>query len=141
MATITPILTLEAQLKRGLRKHLKELGFTKSGSGDLLPPSDSKESIQHLHRQQREAKLLAASAFISNRWDHARGYLANGCDVVPERIAPRLELIDAETWQSDLFRLVSLSWSIPVYLWIWASDAFSSMGHRERQADWDTRSR
>ena len=80
----------------------------------MLPAADSKESIRHLHRQQREAKLQAAREFVADSWTVMQDHMANGSDVVPERIAPCLELVDAETWQSSLFRLASLSWSIPV---------------------------
>jgi site-specific DNA recombinase len=38
-------------------------------------------------------------------------YFAQGSDIDPEKIVPALELIEADTWQSDLFRLASLSWS------------------------------
>ena len=55
-------------------------------------------------------------------------HLADGIDVQPEYIRPRLELIDAHTWQSDLFRLASLSWSVPV------SEGF---GRRLRYLVWD----
>ncbi len=55
-------------------------------------------------------------------------YLADGSDVQPEHIRPRLELINADTWQSDLFRLASLSWSVPV------SEGF---GRRLRYLVWD----
>jgi hypothetical protein len=39
---------------------------------------------------------------------------AEGIDIVPANIRPELELIMGGTWQSDLFRLASLTWSVPV---------------------------
>ena len=41
-------------------------------------------------------------------------FFASGVDVIPQKISPRLELIDSNCWQSDLFRLASLTWSVPV---------------------------
>ncbi len=41
-------------------------------------------------------------------------YFADGREVVPSSIRPALELVEAETWQSNLFRLASLTWSVPV---------------------------
>jgi hypothetical protein len=41
---------------------------------------------------------------------------------------PRLELVEADTWQSDLFRLAGLSWSVPVS---------AGFGRRLRYLVWD----
>src|SRR4029079_5050801 len=46
----------------------------------------------------------------------------------PTRVMPRLELIDADTWQSDLFRLATFSWSVPVS---------AGFGRRLRYLVWD----
>ena len=43
-----------------------------------------------------------------------RKFFADGVDVVASRVCPRLELVDSGTWQSRLFRLASLTWSVPV---------------------------
>jgi hypothetical protein len=55
-------------------------------------------------------------------------HFASGSDIDPERVTPRLELINAETWQSDLFRLATLSWSVPVS---------AGFGRRMRYLVWD----
>jgi hypothetical protein len=57
-----------------------------------------------------------------------REHFAAGTDVDPRRVAPKLELIDAGTWQSDLFRLATLSWSVPVS---------AGFGRRLRYLVWD----
>ena len=52
----TPVIsafTLEANLKRKIRAHLRKLGFEKAPGGALKPPSSSKESIRTLHQEQR----------------------------------------------------------------------------------------
>ena len=41
-------------------------------------------------------------------------YFADGSDVVVGKIDPELELIRSDTWQSDLFRMACLTWSVPV---------------------------
>ena len=50
-------------------------------------------------------------------------------EVNPESIAPELERVRAQTWQADLFRLASLTWSVPV------SNGF---GRRLRYLVWDS---
>lgn len=41
-------------------------------------------------------------------------HFASGSDIDPARISPVLERIKSDTWQSDLFRLASLTWAVPV---------------------------
>lgn len=55
-------------------------------------------------------------------------HFAEGDDVDPLKVEPFLELIKADTWQSDLFRLASLSWSVPVS---------AGYGRRLRYLVWD----
>jgi hypothetical protein len=109
-----PLLTLEAQIKRNLRRHLASLGFQKDENGLLRPPEVSKACFRTLHLAQRNARLQKESAFIKSHWKTLKCKFANGDEVEPRLISPRLELISADTWQSDLFRLASLTWSVPV---------------------------
>lgn len=131
MKTKSPVIaafTPEAILKRKIRAHLRKLGFQKGHKGSLLPPSSSKETIRALHSDQRKAGLRTHRAFIQEAFPRLKKYLAEGKDIDPEKIVPELELIEAGTWQSELFRLASLSWSVPV------SNGF---GRRLRYLVWD----
>jgi len=58
--------------------------------------------------------LEAEREFIVEHWPLLRSHCANGSEVEPSRVAPRLELIEAHTWQSNLFRMSALTWSVPV---------------------------
>ncbi len=127
-AVIVSALTTEANLKRRVRSHLKKLGFAKAPDGSLVPPSSSKETIRALHQDQRKALLKAQRRFIQENFPKLALHFANGSEVDPSKIRPRIELIDAETWQSDLFRLASLSWSVPVS---------AGFGRRLRYLVWD----
>lgn len=108
------LLALESRIKRELRVHMRTLGFIRSANGELRPPDDSKESLRSLHRLQREERLAQEGRFIEREWPELRNHFADGKEVNPARISPRLELVLAETWQSRLFRLASLTWSVPV---------------------------
>ena len=114
MAKVIKISALEALIKHRLRSHLRNLGFRKTRDGLLLLPGDSKESLRLLHRAQRLERLNKEQAFINSEWPKLRGYFADGSEVRPSSINPRLEQIQADTWQSKLFRLASLTWSVPV---------------------------
>jgi len=111
---IIPVFSLEARIKRSLRNHLKKVGFTRTPTGLLQPPNDSKEAIRSLHSAQRNSLLKREGDFIKRSWPKLKDYFANGPDIVPRKIEPSLELIEGGTWQSDLFRLASLIWSVPV---------------------------
>lgn len=111
---IIPLFTLEARIKRSLRNHLKKVGFTRAQNGFLQPPNGSKETIRSLHSAQRSALLRRESDFVDRHWPKLRDYFAEGSEIVPDEIDPNLELIEGGTWQSDLFRLASLLWSVPV---------------------------
>jgi hypothetical protein len=127
-SVVISALTLEARLKRRIRGHLRKLGFDHGPDGALIAPSSSKESIRALHFEQRREGLKAHRKFVRAVLPELEGYFANGSEVDPEKIQPRLELIEASTWQSNLFRLASLSWSVPVSY---------GFGRRLRYLVWD----
>src|SRR6185437_2191503 len=107
----------------------RTLGFTKDEAGQLVAPISSKDSIRTLHRVQRRERIRTQREFIKERLRSFRQHFAAGTDIDAARVAPRIELIDAETWQSDLFRLATLSWSVPVS---------AGFGRRLRYLVWDT---
>lgn len=118
----------EANLKRKIRSHLHKLGFERTASGALRPPSSSKETVRTLHQEQRKAILREQRTFLAKNLATLSRHFANGHEVDPSRISPRLELVKAATWQSDLFRLASLTWSVPVS---------AGFGRRLRYLVWD----
>ncbi|WP_434108403.1 Druantia anti-phage system protein DruA [Paraburkholderia caffeinilytica] len=126
--TVVRVSTKEALLKRRLRRHLSNLGFRRSEEGVLEAPGTSKEIIRHLHAPQRQELLQGESDFITRQLPRLADYFASGNEVNPEHISPRLERVPSNSWQGDLFRLASLTWSVPV------SRGF---GRRLRYLVWD----
>src|SRR4051812_25932667 len=109
MAPVISAFSPEATLKRKVRAHLRTLGFSKDASGHLVAPASSKESIRVLHRVQRRERIRGQKDFIKDQLRILRSHFAAGSEIDPARVAPHLELINAKTWQSDLFRLATLS--------------------------------
>jgi hypothetical protein len=105
---------VEASLKRSLRRHLKSLGFHRGRQGKLLPPGASKDVYRALHLGQRKELLRSEDGFIKSSWPRLISCFANGSDINPGLVSPVLQLVLPGTWQSDLFRLACLTWSIPV---------------------------
>lgn len=118
----------EAKIKKKLRQHLRDLGFQKSKDGKLQIEGDGKDVIRGLHAAQRSDRLKANEDFIAAKAAKLLKHFAFGNDVDPTRISPVLERVAAGTWQGDLFRLASLTWSVPV------SHGF---GRRLRYLVWD----
>jgi len=58
--------------------------------------------------------LARENGFIESEWPNLKNHFADGNDVDASNVRPRLELVDSGTWQSRLFRLASLTWSVPV---------------------------
>ncbi|MCC8689067.1 Druantia anti-phage system protein DruA [Xanthomonas campestris] len=127
-ARIIELSAREARLKRLVRKHLRDLGFQRAPDGSLQPPSLDKESYRNFHRSQRANKLEANSRWLGLNQARLVRWFADGMDIDPTAVTPELELVSKETWQSDLFRLASLYWQIPV------SDGY---GRRMRFLVWD----
>jgi hypothetical protein len=130
---LIPALKDEANLKRRIRDHLKSLGFTKASDGSLCPPDLSKETYRHLHRKHRKAKLDRSERWFKEKLEELKTYFASGAEIDPENIVAELEEIppskmNGEDWRGYLFRLASLTWSVPVS---------SGYGRRMRFLVWD----
>ncbi|MBL8688957.1 MAG: DUF4338 domain-containing protein [Rhodospirillaceae bacterium] len=125
---VITLATREASLKRRLRYHLKTLGFTKNEEGLLAPPGETKAVIRAIHGAQRSDRLAQSQRFITERFPSLVKHFASGSDIDPARISPVLERVYSDTDEGDLFRLASLTWSVPV------SQGF---GRRLRYLVWD----
>lgn len=128
-AKVVAIAARQANLKRRIRRHLLSLGFQRSkDDGHLVVSGTGKDVIRALHLSQRNDRLRANREFIADQLPLLSKHFASGTDVDPLRISPELELVSSGTWQSNLFRLASLTWAVPV------SNGF---GRRLRYLVWD----
>jgi hypothetical protein len=128
-AKVVAIAARQANLKRRIRRHLLSLGFQRSkDDGHLIISGTGKDVIRALHLAQRNDRLRANRDFIADQLPLLNKHFASGTDVDPLHISPELELVSSGTWQSNLFRLASLTWAVPV------SNGF---GRRLRYLVWD----
>ena len=117
-----------ATLRRKLRKHLRELGYKRSDDGSLLPPSATKETYRHFHTVQRGDRLNKHQELTARATTEFLPHFAAGTDIVASAIRPRLAVVEPGTFESELFRIATLTWQIPV------SEGF---GRRLRFLVWD----
>ena len=110
----TQLKNLERHIKRQLETHLLELGFKRNANGGFYSPNGNKESIRQYHLAQRRERQKSAEKFMTEKLPKVISYFASGNEVIPEKISPRLEIISSGTIESDIFRVATLTWSIPV---------------------------
>jgi len=127
-AQVIKINPIEAKLKRRVREHLKNLGFGRDSNGALVPPGQGKDVVRALHKPQRRQIVLDSAALIKSGLPRLNHYFADGSEISVDAISPRLERVHSGTWQANLFRLASLTWSVPVS---------SGYGRRLRFLVWD----
>ncbi len=115
-------------LRRRVYRHLRDIGFIRMADGSLLPPENTKETVRGLHANQKRAKLIRNRPLLDEWLPRLIRNFADGAEINPAMIQPELELVNPATWQSKLFRVASLTWSVPV------SEGF---GRRMRFLVWD----
>ena len=128
MGTVARPFSPEAALKRALRAHLRNLGFTKNEDGELVLPGVGKETIRKMHRGQRRERLIAAQDFLTRALPRCLPSFADGTEIDPNNIRLRLRAVRSETIEADLFRVATLTWSVPVSV---------GFGRRMRYLVWD----
>ena len=75
-------------------------------------PGDSKDTIRAMHLAARMRDLSAAQNWITNAWRLRGRYFANGADINPERIHPKIVPVRT-TAEQDIYRLARYTWSLP----------------------------
>jgi len=120
---------LEASIRRRLRWHFRELGFTRNGQTGILPRTNEKAALRALHHKRRSEHLREEKAFIGEAYPRLKHFFASGSDLRPEEISARLQLVESGTEESDLFRLACLTWGVPVS---------AGYGRRLRFLAWDS---
>jgi len=108
-------LDLQAQkLRSAITRSLRKQGYSVRKGLINIPEGASKESLRNLHQLAVKRKLADAKAQLHHYEDRLIQFIANGDQVQPDRIKPRLVLVNPKSLDELLFRYISLHWSIPV---------------------------
>lgn len=111
-----------------VKKELKSNGFGFSDGLIIKPKLENKEDIRRLHAPARADKYKKNKDFLEKKEEKLLTFFANGDEIDIERFWPNLEVVEANTLQSDIFNYATLLWSVPV------SQGF---GRRMRFLVWD----
>lgn len=109
---ITP--SIQAALKRAITISLKKQGFTVVGERALYPVNPTKDHLRTLHSLAVRTKIEKARESLAKKERDLVNYIAEGPEIVPDRISPRLVQVKPNTKEELLFRYATLHWSIPV---------------------------
>ena len=125
---VAKVFSPEANLKRAIRRHFTTLGFEKADDGTLVLPGTGKDVVRRLHAGQRTEKLESGKAFLDRVSSKLLPHFADGSEIDPSRIQLTLRRVHSDTLEADIFRMATLTWSVPVS---------AGFGRRLRYLVWD----
>ena len=102
---------LAARIRSELETHLGLLKLPNSFGTSQIP---SKDAIRRMHELHRGEVLQKARGLLESHGEELEEALAPGSEVDPPAISPFIVPVGPETPESRLFRLASLTWSVPV---------------------------
>lgn len=104
----------EQYLRTAIIEVLLKQGYRVDNGVINMPENPSKEDYRSLNSLAIQRKLEKASSTLKLQEERLIKYIANGYEVIPERISPRLVLVESNSDNALLFRYACLHWSIPV---------------------------
>ena len=101
-------------LRSNIIESLREQGFIVE-DGQIVPPSHlNKARRRDLHSTATRHAIEKAKRALIRYEPLLLERIANGADLMPELISPRLVEVKADSIEEKLFRYAGLHWSIPV---------------------------
>ena len=101
----------EAELRQKVLDELRSLGLVYI-DGRLSLIAKEKDFQRQVHSPAREVELHKASSWLQKIWPTYRKYFAEGHEIHPEKIQPKLIEVTTQQ-QRNLFRLARYTWSLP----------------------------
>lgn len=100
-------------LRADILQHIEQLGLV-SGNGNGSTAVFSKEGIRAAHAYQRACYMEREAQMLGRKWSKLMENFAEGYEVDPDTIDPRLELVESDKESGRLFRFATTLWSAPV---------------------------
>jgi len=102
------------KLRRAISRVLRKQGYSVRENTFQVPAGSSKDVFRRVNLLAVKHKLDLAKPRLARYEDCLLKYIANGAEVVPSQVTPRLVLVQPESEHELLFRYACLHWSIPV---------------------------
>ncbi len=103
----------ENELRQKVKRYLWRQGYSIRQRSFTADRMLSKESLRALHIPQRKLRLEKEADFLVTRGLQQLNRFAEGNEIIPEKVVPKLIPIKAGTEDADLFRMATLLWSVP----------------------------
>lgn len=101
------------RLRKAVLRRLNQQGYSLK-QGVISPPGNNKDSLRHLQLLAVQHKRVQSGRQLKGDESLFLHHIANGTEVDPEKILPRLVEVKSRSFDERLFRYVALHWSIPV---------------------------
>lgn len=102
------------RLRRSILAALRKQGYQTKGQIIQFDRESTKDNIRELHTLAVAHRRERASPGLQRHESRLLQYIANGEELDPFKVQPRLVLVKPGTEHELLFRYASLHWSIPV---------------------------
>lgn len=99
-------------LKNDIIRELKSSGFIVNKN--ILDHGSCKIDLRNLHRFAVENMRNKYRDKLENKENNLIKFIANGNEISPENIEPKLTLVNAKSKYWDLFNYIKIHWSIPI---------------------------
>jgi hypothetical protein len=101
-------------LRKEIIQSLRRQGYSVRQGIIQIPENASKDDFRGLNKLAIKKKLEKSEPSIQRFENKLLEYIANGWEVIPESICPKLVLVQPGSEHELLFRYACLHWSIPV---------------------------
>jgi hypothetical protein len=101
-------------LRKAIIRSLRRQGYSIKRGLIQIPKNPSKDDYRSLNKLAIKKKLKKSGPWIQRYENKLLEYIANGWEVTPERICPKIVPVKSGSEHELLFRYACLHWSIPV---------------------------
>lgn len=101
-------------LRSAIIRSLRKQGYTVKRGVIQIPENLSKHDYRDMNKLAIKRNMEISGPGVRRYEDKLIKYIANGKDVEPKRISPKIVVVKPESEQELLFRYACLHWSIPV---------------------------
>ncbi len=109
----TAILSPE-EIRENIIRVLCLQGYEVSARSITFPKDSTKDDFRRMNELAVAHRIARAEPVFSKHEDRLTNYIANGEEISPEQVQPKLVHVEGESEEALLFRYACLHWSIPV---------------------------
>src|SRR5689334_2420243 len=110
----TALSKTKSRLRDRVIRFLRKQGFRMRSGLLTFPDTNDKKALRALHEEAVRHNVERSRPGLERQESRLLSFIANGREVDPKRIQPRLVIVKPDSADELLFRYARLHWSIPV---------------------------